>query len=295
MEVPTGSAAVLRLYDVSNPANAPALLDRKLWATNESGNGVYAGAVNFGGNVVYALNSDNGIMAFSLISGAAPLLAPFITQNPGSASAALLNNATFTGAADGNPAPTYRWFFNTNTPVANATNFTLVVTNIQPANLGAYDIVASNSSGVATSQVANLTEAIAFKNGQIYEPFNYTPGFQLQGQGGWVTNTISQRRCKSFVQAGNLSAPGLPASTGNFYSWSNNITIRSACPSARVTNGPVYFSFAFPGLGIHRRIHWRGYLLAAWHISPALRCSRKLTRSSAGRMPTRSASSRAAA
>jgi hypothetical protein len=240
LEIPPGRAANVRLYDVSNPANPPVLLDRKVWVTNDSGNGVFAGSLAFAGTNLYGLNSDNGIMAFSVISGATPSLAPMITRNPANAAAANQANASFTAAADGVPAPKYFWYFNTNTSIANATNATLTVSNIVPANFGFYSLVASNISGMATSALATLSEAIAFKNGVFYEPFNYNVGSQLYGLGGWVTNTATTSQ--SFIEAGNLGVPGLAFPLGNHYAWQSNITVR--LPFGTQTNGTIYFSFA---------------------------------------------------
>jgi hypothetical protein len=251
LEMPPGLAANVRLYDVSNTTIPPLLLDRKAWVTNESGNGIFAGSVFFGSTNVYALNSDNGIMAFSIVSGSTPQLAPDITLNPASGIAALANNsAPFTGAADGSAPLAYQWYFNTNTLIAKATNFSLSITNVQSTNFGSYYFVVTNSYGSATSGVATLTEAVTFKNGVVYEPFNYTVGLPLQNLGGWVTNTASVavqvQGC--YITNGNLSVPGLAASIGNHYLWASNVTVR--LPFGSLTNGPLYFSFIHRGTNI---------------------------------------------
>jgi hypothetical protein len=245
LEMPPGLAANVRLYDIANTANPPVLLDRKAWVTNEAGNGVFAGSVFFVGTNLYALNSDNGIMAFSLVTGAQPQLAPAVILEPSSVAAYFQNNATFTGAADGIPAPAYQWYFNTNTVISSSTSKSnsLVVTNIAPANLGPYFFIVTNSSGSATSSVAFLSQAIAFQNGQIYEPFDYPVGQQLFGLGGWVTNAAATapNLALSFIATGNLGAPGLAAPVGNHYLWASNVTVR--LPFGTITNGPLYFSF----------------------------------------------------
>jgi hypothetical protein len=245
LEMPPGLAANVRLYNISNTLNPPILLDRKAWATNESGNGIFAGSIFFGSTNVYALNSDNGIMAYTVVSGPTPLLSPDITLNPVSGSVALANNSTpFTGAADGTTPIAYQWYFNTNTLIVNATNSTLTITNVQPANFGSYFFIATNSYGSATSGVATLTEAVSFKNGVVYEPFNYPAGLPLQNLGGWVTNTasVAAQVQGCFIAAGNLGVPGLAAPIGNHYLWASNVTAR--LPFGTQTNGPLYFSFA---------------------------------------------------
>ena len=232
LEMPPGLAANVRLYDVSNTTNPPVLLDRQAWVTNEDGNGIFAGSVIFGGTNVYALNSDNGIMAFGIFSGPQPLVPPAIILEPTNTFAYFQGAATFTSAADGIPAPAYQWRFNTNTVIVNsatfsgATNATLTVSNIAPANLGLYSLVATNSSGSVTSSPALLSQAVAFQNGQVYEPFNYTVGLPLQNLGGWVTNTpsVAAQVQGCYIAAGNLGVPGLAPPIGNHYLWASNVT-----------------------------------------------------------------------
>ena len=102
----------------------------------------------------------------------------------------------------------------------------------------------TNNYGSATSAVVTLTEAIAFKNGQIYEPFNYTVGLPLQNLGG-MGDQHRQCRCSSsglLIAAGNLGVPGLAAPVGNHYLWASNVTCR--LPFGTQLTGPCYFSFA---------------------------------------------------
>jgi hypothetical protein len=65
--------------------------------------------------------------------------------------------ATFVVAASGSATLQYQWYFNTNSPLANATNSTLTLTNVQAGNGGAYSAVVTNSAGSATSAFAILT------------------------------------------------------------------------------------------------------------------------------------------
>jgi hypothetical protein len=252
LEMPPTGPANIRLYDISNPANPPVLLDRKAWITNESNNGIFAGSIAFAGTNVYALNSDNGIMAFSIVSGPAPQIGAAVILNPLSGTASLANNAApFVGAADGGAPLSYQWYFNTNTVISKATNATFTVTNVQPASFGNYYFIVSNSYGSATSAVATLTEAVTFKNGVIYEPFNYSAGLPLQNLGGWVTNTASvQAQVQGcYIAPGSLTGPGLTAPAGNHYLWASNVTVR--LPFGTQTNGPIYFSFAHRGTNIN--------------------------------------------
>ena len=51
----------------------------------------------------------------------------------------------------------YQWWFNGTNRLANATNASLSLTNVQLSHDGAYTLVATNAASAATSQVAYLT------------------------------------------------------------------------------------------------------------------------------------------
>lgn len=104
--------------------------------------------------------------------------APQITAGPTNQSVALGSNAAFTVTANGSGTLVYQWLFN-NTNLAGATNYTLALTNAQPANAGPYFVIVTNLYGAATSSVATLSipgqpvslasapGALRFANGQF--------------------------------------------------------------------------------------------------------------------------------
>jgi hypothetical protein len=51
----------------------------------------------------------------------------------------------------------YQWYFNTNSPIANATNSSLTIVDVSGTNVGAYTVVVSNSVSAAASGSALLT------------------------------------------------------------------------------------------------------------------------------------------
>src|SRR5262249_12236264 len=123
-------ADVVRLYDISN-SNSPMLLDRKSFIT-ASNNAAFGGALALGTNgVLYALDSDNGIMAFTLASVGSNPLPPSFFLNPSSATAALNTNVTFLSGADSTLPISYQWFYNTNALLNGRTNSSLTLTNVQ--------------------------------------------------------------------------------------------------------------------------------------------------------------------
>ena len=86
-----------------------------------------------------------------------PATAPFIVAQPQNAVAAPGDSATFSVFAGGSATLTYHWYFNTNTPLPNATNSILTLTNVQGSNAGVYSVIVSNTAGFAPSANASLT------------------------------------------------------------------------------------------------------------------------------------------
>ena len=89
--------------------------------------------------------------------------APVVTTQPTNQSVTAGNNATFTAAASGNPAPTVQWQFSSNggtsyVPISGATSTTLTVPSVSTAQSGyLYEAVFNNGGGSATSNPASLT------------------------------------------------------------------------------------------------------------------------------------------
>ena len=82
--------------------------------------------------------------------------APVFVVQPVSQTGFVANAVTLTGMAMGSPRPTYQWIFN-NTPIPNATNTSLTLTNLAITDSGNYTLLASNTHGIANSTVASLT------------------------------------------------------------------------------------------------------------------------------------------
>jgi autotransporter-associated beta strand protein len=171
---------VVRLYDISD-TNFPVLLDRKSFIT-ASNNAAFGGALALGTNgVLYALDSDNGIMAFTLATAGSNPLPPEFFLNPASQTAILGTNVTFTSGADSTLPINYEWrWFGTNFNIS-ATNASLALTNVQLTNSGNYSVVASNSAGSVTSSVAVLNVTTNTSGAETWS---------LPGGGTWA-NTAS--------------------------------------------------------------------------------------------------------
>jgi hypothetical protein len=83
-------------------------------------------------------------------------IAPAITTQPADQSVVAGGTAVFSAGASGSPAPALQWRRN-GAAIAGATGATLELANAQPADAGDYTLVATNSAGTATSNVARLT------------------------------------------------------------------------------------------------------------------------------------------
>jgi hypothetical protein len=83
-------------------------------------------------------------------------LRPAITAQPQSQEAPAGSDVSLSVVAYGQPPLSYQWFFNGSEPVPDATQATLVLTNVQLAQAGYYSAVVTNSYGGATSAVATV-------------------------------------------------------------------------------------------------------------------------------------------
>jgi hypothetical protein len=96
-----------------------------------------------------------GIDHFGLYS--LPTVPPTILRQPGNLTRMSANSvARFTVEADGTPPFRYQWRFN-GTDLPDATNATLVITNLQLSDSGTYSVRVSNAGGVAVSDGAALS------------------------------------------------------------------------------------------------------------------------------------------
>lgn len=105
-----------------------------------------------------SLSADNNLN-FGLVDNVrveVPAVSPEITLQPQSVWAGMTSNATFSVSVLGLPPPTCQWLFD-GTPIADATNFTLTVSSIQPPDAGIYAVIVTNIAGSVTSSNAVLS------------------------------------------------------------------------------------------------------------------------------------------
>jgi pectate lyase len=118
-----------------------------------------------------AADFDTTLFEAEFIPGAT---APSVSIDPQDTDALAGQDATFNVVASGTLPLSYQWYFNTNTLLTDATDATLSLTNVQPANAGWYFAVVTNGYGSATSAVAQLTVNLPVKPTITVQPLNQT-------------------------------------------------------------------------------------------------------------------------
>ena len=98
----------------------------------------------------------------AVTSGAAALtvnlpIAPSILTQPQDQTVSPGADVSFNVVAGGSAPFTFQWYFNTNTPLANATGDSLTITNVQADDAGTYSVIVSNLAGGIASSFAVLT------------------------------------------------------------------------------------------------------------------------------------------
>lgn len=218
-------------------------------------------ATDAGGYTVVATNAVGGVT--SAVATLTVNSAPQFTAHPASQTVVAGASVTFTTAASGSPAPTFQWRKG-GTPIPGATSASFTISNVQNADAGTYDVVATNSAGSATSQPAALAVNLPSYAGVYFG--------DLPGGGSWAlhiradnTGTyiafLADRRTAIVLQVtvaadGSFTVTGTeivpqtaaePAPASEF----EPPRAAAAAPvvlSGRITNGQITGSLA--GLGI---------------------------------------------
>jgi len=103
--------------------------------------------------------ASGGYQTLVLLCDPSTLIPPTIWRQPSNETVVLGDSAVFTAGAVGAPPLRFQWLFE-QSPLTSQTNYWLALTNIEPAQAGAYQVVVANDSGFTTSQVATLTVRI---------------------------------------------------------------------------------------------------------------------------------------
>ncbi len=145
---------------------------------------------------------------------------PIITTQPQNRIVLWGQNAYFNVIALGTAPLVYQWQFNgANITGATATNY--ICLNVQPPNLGGYDVIISNSLGSVTSTLASLT--------LVGRPLLLSP---LAG-----TNAFS------FILSGDPGFNYTIEVTTNFHTWTNLATLTNATGQVPFTDTNLPYRF----------------------------------------------------
>jgi hypothetical protein len=140
----TDAASIVPLPNGCNDNGAPDGIRSLVQFTAQAGVGYYIQADGKSGT--------NGIIRINWALGTAPSSA----QTPASYVVRQGDSLVLTSTATGIPGPVFQWRQN-NSAIANATNASLPLVNIQPSQGGMYSVIGSNFIGMITSVVATIT------------------------------------------------------------------------------------------------------------------------------------------
>lgn len=124
-------------------------------ATGSNYNIAAAQLTNAGSYSVRVSNAAGAVT--SVVATLTVLAPPVITAPPQNLTVVVSNPASFSVTATGTAPLRYQWFFNTNSPLANATNATLSIASTLTNDVGIYSVIVTNHFGAATSSIAALT------------------------------------------------------------------------------------------------------------------------------------------
>jgi plastocyanin len=140
--------------------------------------------------------------------------APIISTQPQTRTVAAGTNVTFTTVAIGAQPLGYQWQLN-DAPIANASDSSLSLNNVQFANAGTYSVIVSNSLGVTPSSnaVLTVTPVKGVYNGLFFDAGNVT----VDNSGAFTLSTTPAGKFSGKFQVGKskLSLTGQFDAGGN--------------------------------------------------------------------------------
>jgi uncharacterized protein (TIGR02597 family) len=200
------SPDTLELYSVAN-FNNPTLLCAANFPANQTANANRIGQVIMTPNYVFAIDANNGLLAFRLTGPTAP---SFLSQPQ---SQFVLTNAdvTFSAVAQGTDDLFYQWRRN-GAPIAGATTNSFSIDSVQTTDSGTYTLVVTNAYGSSTATaVLQVTIPPTITAQPTNQAVNFGDAFSF-----------------------SVSANGTPAPA---YQWYHNDTEISGATNATFTKG----------------------------------------------------------
>jgi hypothetical protein len=141
----------LRLFDVSF-TNDIVVVDQEVFPANNA-NANAAGFIDISGDILAAVNANNGLMVFRILKIAS---SPSFTTQPTDITLIEDGFGSLAANVSGTRPITFQWQQN-GTNVVRGTNATLTFTNISLGDAGTYTLIASNAASAMTSNPAIVT------------------------------------------------------------------------------------------------------------------------------------------
>lgn len=216
-------------------------------------------SANAGTYTVVAANSSGSLTSNGAVLTVQSATAPAFTTQPQSQTASTGTSVTFTSVATGSPVPTFQWRLN-GANIAGATSASLSIANVLLSDAGNYSVVATNSTGSATSNSATLTvNAVSSAPVITTQPTSQTvapganatftaaasgsptPTFQWRLNGINISGATSASLALSNVQSANAGTYTVVASNsaGTATSNSATLTVSAGGNSPAITTQPL--------------------------------------------------------
>jgi uncharacterized delta-60 repeat protein len=191
---------------------------------------------------------------------------PAIITEPAGQTLPIGGEVTFRVGAAGTPPLSYQWQFN-GTNIAAATNDSLALFDVQPANAGNYSVRVTNSVGAVTSQVAVLTvlpPVVEAWSARYNGPFNnsdvgqavvvdemgnvYVTGYSVSNAGGTDVLTVKYSPAGTQLWTARYNGPGNGADYGNAIALDGAGNVYVAGESRGTNNNPDFVTLKYsPG------------------------------------------------
>ena len=164
----------LLVYDISTPT-APVLIGTIAFPAPGTANGNIIGATDIGGGRIFAVDTGNGVVAAQIgVTEAA--IPPAIVSEPVDQTAVEDGYANFSVSATGTKPIGYQWYLNLTNAIANATNSSLALTNIQLSDAGGYSVIVTNTAGSTNSATALLMVNPSIRSAVATQIWRLSPG-----------------------------------------------------------------------------------------------------------------------
>jgi hypothetical protein len=173
----------LSLYDISNLASSPVLVDQKEFPVNNA-NGNFVGSVDFANGWVFALDTNCGLVAHRIVATLEPVE---ILAQPANLAVLEGSHVAFNVGAKGTLPLGYQWYFE-GSPLAGATQSILTLARVRADQAGRYMVRVKNQVNEVESAEASLTVLPVVQSDALTLKWKLSPGDQP-----WLATDDKQR------------------------------------------------------------------------------------------------------